>query len=520
MARRGISRRSFFTTVAGAAIVPVLGCKSDPQPGLDAEAIVIGSGFGGAVATLRLTQAGVRTILIERGRRWPIKPTGDTFATFDKADERCAWLSLNTNFPGAPFARFERKHVGVLENFTARGTSVVVGSCYGGGSVVYGATLVQPPQKLFEKVFPAGVDYAEMAATYYPRARQMIGVGPVPDDVLAAPTYLSARKFFEDCAKAGVNVFKNDVGADWNLVRDEIAGKLVPSASIGQIVYGANSGAKNSVDRSYLALAEKTGLVDVRTQHVVTEISKDDLGYAVRCDQIDLEGNVLASVVLRAKSVFLAAGSIGTSKLLVKAKARGTLPALNEHIGRYWGNNGDYVLAREIGIDTLGIQGGPPCGMVFDHDNPITAVSLDHGTASTGLECKCQPILCMGIAPATGTFAYDSATADVTLTWDPTVTNTIADAARASIEKINAAAGGTVLDVGKLLGNYTYHPLGGAVMGKACDLYGRVLGYPGLYVIDGALLEGSAGGVNPALTITAIAERCIERVIKEDFTRA
>ncbi len=515
------SRRSFLRTALGAALVPLTArCKSDPEPTLDADAIVVGTGFGGAVAALRLAQAGVRTILLERGRRWPITPKGDTFATFDKADERCAWLSMTTNFPGAPFQRFEKKHVGVLERIFSKGTSVVVGSCYGGGSVVYGATLVQPPKALFEKAFPAGVDYDEMSTVYYPRARAAIGASPIPDDVLATPTYASARRFFDDCTKAGLNVFRNDVGADWDLVREEIAGKRVASATAGQIVYGVNSGAKNSVDHTYLALAEKTGLVDVRTQHVARDVGKDAIGYTVACDQIDPEGNVVGNVVLRARWMFLAAGSMGTSKLLVRAKAKGTLPALNEHVGKFWGNNGDYVLARQIGIDTLGIQGGPPSGMVFDHQNPLAAVSLDHGTASTGLECQCQPILVMGVAAPGGSFAWDPSTEDVTLTWDPTVMGAIPDAAKASVQKIIDAGGGSILDVGQLLGNYTYHPLGGVVLGKACDLYGRVEGYPGLYVVDGALIPGSAGGVNPALTVTALAERCVERIIKEDVKRS
>jgi cholesterol oxidase len=63
----------------------------------------------------------------------------------------------------------------------------------------------------------------------------------------------------------------------------------------------------------------------------------------------------------------------------------------------------------------------------------------------------------------------------------------------------------------------TFHPLGGAVLGKACDLYGRVSGYRGLYVVDGALMPGSTGGTNPSFTIAAMAERCMERILTEDI---
>ncbi len=61
--------------------------------------------------------------------------------------------------------------------------------------------------------------------------------------------------------------------------------------------------------------------------------------------------------------------------------------------------------------------------------------------------------------------------------------------------------------------NWTAHPLGGAVIGKATDGYGRVIGQPGLYVMDGALLPGSAGAVNPSLTISALAERNIDNIV-------
>jgi cholesterol oxidase len=92
-------------------------------------------------------------------------------------------------------------------------------------------------------------------------------------------------------------------------------------------------------------------------------------------------------------------------------------------------------------------------------------------------------------------------------------------------DRLNTANGGTLngsalggaLTINGILTNFTYHPLGGMTIGEATDLYGRVNHYPRLYVLDGSLLPRSAGGVNPALTITALAERCIERIIAEDF---
>jgi cholesterol oxidase len=75
----------------------------------------------------------------------------------------------------------------------------------------------------------------------------------------------------------------------------------------------------------------------------------------------------------------------------------------------------------------------------------------------------------------------------------------------------------TTVVVGNSDGGSCAHPLGGAVIEEACDLYGRIIGYQGLYVVDGALIPGSTACANPALTIAAMAERCMERIIAEDM---
>ena len=89
---------------------------------------------------------------------------------------------------------------------------------------------------------------------------------------------------------------------------------------------------------------------------------------------------------------------------------------------------------------------------------------------------------------------------------------------------MNAANGGYLgtpedfpIPLQGILKDSTYHPLGGMVMDKACDLYGRVHGYPRMYVMDGSLLPGSCATANPSWTIAALAERNIQRLIAEDF---
>ncbi len=84
------------------------------------------------------------------------------------------------------------------------------------------------------------------------------------------------------------------------------------------------------------------------------------------------------------------------------------------------------------------------------------------------------------------------------------------------VRSIAAKAPSGVIDLGDL-DPVTWHPLGGATLGTACDMFGRVQGHPGLYVTDGALVPGSTGACNPTWTIAALAERCLDDVLARDF---
>lgn len=159
------------------------------MPGAGAStAIVIGSGFGGAVAALRLGRAGFRTTVLERGRRWPIRADGNTFATFDAPDRRAAWFSDTAGISSALQVPVQR-YPGVLESIKGNGIEVVYGAGVGGGSLVFGAFFLQPDKADFDEVFPGGTGYDELAAEYYPRARQMLRASHLPADILAHPNY-------------------------------------------------------------------------------------------------------------------------------------------------------------------------------------------------------------------------------------------------------------------------------------------------------------------------------------------
>jgi len=486
-------------------------------------ALVIGSGYGGAVAALRLAEEGIPTVVLERGKRWPITPKQDTFATFEKPDGRAAWLSDHTVWPPVLPPVPVDKFVGNFETIKGEGITVFNGAGVGGGSLINNAILIQPRRELFQRVFPKAIDFDEMDQVYYPRVREIIKPSPIPDDVLNTPFYESTRINSEQYKRAGFPVRPIDLAIDWDIVREEIAGKKKPSAIDGQSWGGYNSGAKKSVDQNYLALAEATGVVEVLPLHVVIDIEESPLGgYLVSANRIDEHGDILEKRNFICKFLFLAAGSTGTTSLLVRAKAKGTLPRLNKFVGQEWASNGDFVFLR-AGLPITNPGQGGPAGNVIVEDvgNPFGPVSLVEAVTPKPAVAHLPPgasfYIVMGAPPALGAFRFDSATDSVILNWpasDPRLAN-LASAAQRTAQTLNEKNTDTATLV--LDPSGTGHPLGGAALGKVCDWFGRVKRYPGLYVVDGAFIPGWTGIVNPALTIAALAERSMERIIERDI---
>jgi cholesterol oxidase len=492
------------------------------------EAIVIGSGFGGAIAALRLGQVGINTLVIERGKFWNTNPNGNTFATFDRPDGRASWLNPKTIFENDVDV-----YTGVFETLQEDGIIVVNGAGVGGGSLVYNAITYQPKKEVFYQVFSRQlVDYDELASVYYPRVQKMLKASPTPQDILATRYYGKTRFFQENARKAGLPSFLLELAVDWNKVRQEITGERVPSVIDGQCWWGVNSGAKNSLDKNYLPLAKKTGYVNLVTLHLVTEISKvpGEQKYRVHCTKINESGQVIKRKTFTCRYLFLAAGSVNTSKLLVKAKAKGTLPNLNNFIGTNWGTNGDNITTR-TNLGSVTGNGGTAGAAIelLDDRNPIVVQSLELGVSPDGT----QTCLGLGIPRPVGTFRYNPATDSVNLRWPTRADNALVAKTERLFEVLDASLQGSSpkhrIKEGMVPDNpnkptstsndaaITGHPLGGAVMGKACDPYGRVYGNPGLYVVDGALIPGSTACTNPSLTIAAVAERCLDRIIAQDI---
>lgn len=528
--RRFLQNAALFSASLTASITATRLARASDEP---VEAVVIGSGFGGAVAALRLGKAGIKTLVIERGRRWPIiDPTSNsTFATYRNPDGRSAWLNSTTVvYDPVPIDIY----TGILERLDENGISVLCGAGVGGGSLVYNAITYQPSREIFYRVFPSSIDYDELDQIYFPRVRSILKLALIPQDILATDYFLSTRIFLKQASVAGLPNRLVEMALDWDIIRQEINGTRVPSAIIGEDWSGLNSGAKNSLDKNYLPQAEQTGNVEILPLHVVTEISEvSGYGYRVSCNQINESGEVITSKSITCRYLFLAAGSMGTSKLLVKAKAKGTLPRLNNYIGQNWGDNGDNLGSRSgLPKPTNPGQGGTGSGLIEHFNNPLGPISLE-SYATWNAPDGTLTSLGMVIPEVRGTFNYDRTTDSVTLNWpaeSPKVKKILKTAAYTDniLDRKNTT---TTYDpqtqtiLGMQQPTFTAnaatspHPLGGCVLGEGCDLYGRVIGYKGLYVVDGSLIPGSAACTNPSFTIAALAERCMERII-QDMTSA
>ena len=494
---------------------------------LRVKAVVIGSGFGGSVAAYHLGRNKVETLVLERGRRWDVKEgQPGPFTTSKLPDGSALWLSetdlLVTDGPQDPINRY----TGLVERYNEDGIIVWASSGVGGGSLVYNTVLLQPSKANFNKVFPSSINYDEMSREYYPRVVEMMDAGPIPDDILSSPNYLGARIFLDFAARAGLPTQRINTATNWHIVRKELQGKLEASAIAGEIWYGGNSGYKNSLDKNYLLNAQKSGHVQISPLSNVTEIKELDKGYQLSVDRLDESGTVISRHTITCDYLFMGAGSMGTTSLLVKAKHKGTLSKLNNDIGKYWGNNGDTFGSIRIGSPAGSSHGGPAHIVGLDYqDNPYGPQTV---IAFPQADNTHDSLIFLGMAlpDETGYWEYSEQLNRAVLHWpspgeseslklmDKRMHYTLNKlASQVSPESSRVAAVESV----KVSGGATAHPCGGVVMDKACDTYGRVKGYKGLYVVDGALVPRGTAAANPALTIAALAERCMDNIIRNDI---
>ena len=492
--------------------------------------IVIGTGYGGAVSALRLAEAGVPVVMLEMGRLWT-QPASDgrIFAKTLSPDGRAMWFKDKTEAPLKTFLNLDiinrkiPRYAGVLDRVDYAEMSVYVGRGVGGGSLVNGAMAVTPARWYFEQMMP-GVNSNEMYGTYFPRAHAQLGSNTVdPTWFETAQCYRYARVSRATAEASGFKTTFVPSVYDAKYMEAEQANQVTRSALAQEVIYGNNHG-KLSLDKTYLADAVGTGRVTIYTLHEVRRIEQQANGdYLLTVRQIDEYGNVLGTFQVSCGKLFLGAGSLGTTELLVRARDTGTLPKLNQQVGQGWGHNGNVMAARanQVWNTTGTVQSTMPAMGINDWDNPVNPVFAEITPLPTGIENWVSMYLAITRNPERGWFKYDPATDTAQLQWTLDQNTITVNSAKAVFDKINQKQGTHyrtyLFGDGKVFADdFCYHPLGGCVLGNATDGIGRVSGYKGLYVTDSSLIPGSLG-VNPFVTITALAERNIERVLAQDF---
>ncbi|MFN7144315.1 MAG: GMC oxidoreductase [Myxococcota bacterium] len=519
----------------------------------DYDWIVIGSGFGGSVSALRLTEKGYRVGVLEMGKRWTAKDFPKT--SWDA--RRYLWAPL-FGLHGI-FKMTLLPHVFILS-----------GAGVGGGSLVYANTLLVPPPRAFED--PKWRDLADWKTVlppFYALAKRMLGVTENPrtfaaDDVIRS--YADAIGRGQSFQRTNVAIYFGEAGKE---VPDPFFGGEGPARTgctfCGGCMIGCKVGAKNTLDKNYLFFAEKKGATVIPERRVTRVEPLPDGGYRVHTER--------STALLRkdpqtftAKGVVFSAGVLGTVDLLLKCKEEGALPRLSPRLGDFVRTNSEAILGVTANDPKKKLNEGIAIGCKVDLDDHTHLEPVLNGTGSDALALITTPLTDGGPgAPRwlkwLGTILASPVTALKTFipfgwaertvillvmqtldnhlrvrrgrswVWPfgkslvteipdgqppvPTYIPAANDAARA----IAKAIGGTprssvteaVLDVPT-----TAHILGGCAMGKdaddgVIDAHCRVHGYPGLMVVDGSMI-GANLGVNPSLTITALAEHAMSHV--------
>jgi cholesterol oxidase len=523
------------------------------------DAIVIGSGFGGAITGCRLTESGHKVLILERGRRWdktnyPRKP-GDMWIWNSKHPEKEAgWLDLRV-FP----------HILVTQ-----------GAAVGGSSVASPNISTEAPAATFDKGWPKEVTYAELKP-YYDAVAKFMNVQQIPDNQWTKR--MTLMKEAAEKTSYGDRFKKLPLAVTfdpkWNYDLDDahsptrskrfINAQGVEQGTcvhLGNCEVGCEVDAKNTLDRNYIPWAERHG-AEVRELHLVNNIEPIDGGYRVYFDR--LAGAQRVSGSETARIVLVAAGSLGSTELLLRCRdISETLPNLSPRLGHGWSSNGVFLTPAFYRDRDVEPSKGPTIGCAIDFldgsqsgarfwiedlgfpdvvDNYIK--SLQHGTndaknakvkmlvdAFSHLlrdkdpTRKVMPWFAQGVDASNGTLSLQRSIPtgeyQLHLDWDSGKSRQAIDAIVAMHLKLSRATGGlpVVPPTWSLLHDLvTPHPLGGCRMGDSPDdgvvnHAGEVFGYRNLYTVDAATIP-EAIGVNPSRTIGALAERVAE-IIKNE----
>ncbi len=513
------------------------------------DVIVIGSGFGGSVAALRLAEKGYSVGVMEAGRRF--------------ADDELPQTSWRLRrYLWAPWARC----FGIMRITPLDDVLIASGAGVGGGSLVYANTLYEPAEGFYaDPQWSHITDWREELAPHYDQAKRMLGVTTYPGRTL--PDELM-QQIAEDRG-VGETFHASDVGVLFGErpgedVEDPFFGGAGPRRrtciECGACMTGCRENAKNTLVKNYLHLAEGAGacIHPLTTVHDVRP--REDGGYTVRTRRT---GNRLRRRSFSADQVVFAGNALNTQNLLHRLRRR-SLPRLSERIGELSRTNSEAVLsARSLRVDadmTPGIAITSSFHPDADtHVEPVRygrgsgALSLmnmalaDHSRpAGPGRAGQLRRVLRgyrrLGLRRALRLhdprrWAEQSIVVLTMQSLDNSVTTFLKrgplglrmssrqgrgepnpdwipaadEITRDLAERIDGVPGGSI---GELAGiPLTAHFIGGCAIGADADSgvvdpYQRLFGHPGLHVTDGSAISANLG-VNPSLTITAQAERAM-----------
>jgi cholesterol oxidase len=537
-------------------------------PDVDHDVVVVGSGFGGSVAALRLAEKGYDVLVLEAGRRF----ADDDFARTSWDLRRFLWAPALGCF-------------GVQRIHRLRDVVVLAGAGVGGGSLNYANTLYVPPTPFFTDPQWGGItDWQAELAPYYDQAARMLGVvvnpceGPVEQVMRQVADDLGVGHSFR---KTPVGVFfgrdgEREPGVE---VPDPFFGGAGPARTgcveCGNCMVGCRYGAKNTLVKNYLALAERLG-VRVEPLRTVVGVQPRDArdpgkGWLVTTVRTGARGGRRDVRTVSARQVVVAAGAWGTAALLQSLRADAVLPRLSPRLGSMTRTNSEALLGAVTtrvpaddltrgvaitssfhpdddthvenvrygrGSNAMGLLGtvlvdgnpdqsrgrwrrlwrvvaGDPAAFVrsfsarrWSQRSVIGLVmqSVDNSITVSAAPRRLGPVRLRGwrLDSRPGYGAPNPR-------WVPAGHDAVRRIASRLAERtgVPAAAGGAIGDLADV--PMTAHFLGGCPIGAEAssgvlDAYHRVFGYEGLHVVDGSAISANLG-VNPSLTITAQAER-------------
>jgi len=510
--------------------------------------VIVGSGFGGSVSALRLVEKGYRVALLEQGSDYG---AGD-FAETNWDLRKWLWMP-RLGFRGILQLRFFR-HVTVL-----------AGAGVGGGSLGYACTLPTPKASFFRAESWAQLaDWQAELAPHYKTAKRMLGVARVP-------RLFTADRLLQQVARARGQADKfqiPEVGIYFGPAGQAAADPYFEGRGperhgcrfCGACMTGCRHDAKNTLDKNYLHLARQLGLV-LHADTEVTEVRPHPGGYRVSA----LSGRSgfafrRQRVEFHASQVIFAAGALGSVELLLKLKKRGILPKLSPQLGCRIRTNEESLVAVTVKSRERSLSEGVAIGSMLETDERSHLEVVRYGEGSGFWRLLALPyvakdapgpikvlwaLLSVLLHPLRFLRAWlvpDFAKFTAILLFMRGYEGTLRFRLR---QGLFGRVMGSALDGGpqpraympeasELISQYaweadglplslfsetllnvptTAHLLGGCCMGAdarngVIDTQHRVFGYPGLYVIDGSAISANPG-VNPSLTITALAERAL-----------